>query len=102
MSTPPTPSTTHGPEAPSPEVLDRLDAEGRAEDRGFGTAILLGSAVGIALLCVLCFVAIAVVVGDDVPVWANVGISLWVGVWAGLFLGGTVAVGRWSQRRSGH
>jgi len=30
---------------------------------------------------------------------ALVAISIWTGVWAGPFLGGTVAVGRWSASR---
>jgi len=93
---------THGTEVPSEAELERLDAEGLREDKGFGLAILLGSAVGIVLFGVLCFVAVMLVAGDDISVGANLGISLWVGVWAGLFLGGTVAVGRWSMRRSGH
>jgi hypothetical protein len=29
------------------------------------------------------------------------GIAVWCGIWSGVFLGGTVAVGRWSMRQ-GH
>jgi hypothetical protein len=72
-----------------------------AEDIGFGKAILWGSIIGIVVFGLMCFVAIRIV-GSSISVIADVGISLWVGIWGGLFLGGTIAVGRWTMRQTGH
>jgi hypothetical protein len=87
-----------GPVAPSPApTTDEID-------RGFGAAIVWGSIVGIVVFAVL--IAIGTVlaarsVGVDLEAGAVAAIAVWTGIWGGLFLGGTVAVGRWSMRQ-GH
>jgi hypothetical protein len=80
--------------------LDELEATGREEDRGFGQAIAYGSIVGIVAFTIV--VAIAVkLVAPDLDAGGIAAIAIWTGAWAGLFLGGTIAVGRWSMRQ-GH
>lgn len=91
------PTTTPDDSPDSPDSPDTITAE----DVGFGKAILYGSAIGIVVFGVLCFVTIRLV-GSSISVAADVGISIWVGIWAGLFLGGTIAVGRWTMRQTGH
>ncbi len=73
-------------------------------DRGFGAAIVWGSILGIVAFAVL--IAIGTVlaarsVDVDLEAGAVAAIAVWTGIWGGLFLGGTVAVGRWSMRQ-GH
>ncbi len=73
---------------------DNLE-EGRATDLGFGRAVLVGSAAGI--LVMVAAIALTLHLLDPELSWAGVGgIAVWTGVWAGLFLGGTVTVGRWA------
>lgn len=74
------------------------------EDRGFGLAIVWGSVFGITIFTLLVALVVKLVASGldyDIPAGAIAAIAVWTGVWAGLFLGGTVAVGRWSMHR-GH
>lgn len=94
--------------APAPETTihnppdrEELEAEGLKEDIGFGKAILLGSAAGIVIFGVICYIAVKLIAGSDIGWGADLAISFWVGVWGGLFLGGTITVGLWS-RHHGH
>jgi len=69
-------------------------------DRTYGKAIIIGSVVGILVFTV----AMWLVVKALAPDWSGgaiAGIAVWCGIWSGLFLGGTIAVGRWSMRQ-GH
>ena len=75
-----------------------LDDEGLAEDIGFGKAIVIGSMAGIAVM-VLGLIALMKVLAPDMPIGAVLAVSVWTGVWAGLFLGGTITVGRWAGAR---
>jgi hypothetical protein len=69
--------------------------EGRVTDLGFGRAVLVGSIAGILVMVAAIAVTLHLIDGD--LSWAAVfGIAAWTGVWAGLFLGGTVTVGRWA------
>jgi hypothetical protein len=95
MATTTDPHPTRAPEHASPEEAIT------AEDIGFGKAILYGSLIGIVVFGVMCFVAIRLI-DASISLAADLGISVWVGLWGGLFLGGTIAVGRWSKRRTGH
>ena len=97
--------TTRPVDAPQPQVVPAVDPPRDPAsmtddaDRGFGHAILVGSVAGVIL-----FIAAAwlVVKGVSDLTWGESGvIALWTGAWSGLFLGGTVAVGRWSLRQ-GH
>lgn len=65
-------------------------------DRGFGRAIVLGAVVGIPVFMVI----IAAIVKSqwDMDWPAAIGIATWTGIWAGLFMGGTIVVGRWSSK----
>ena len=69
-------------------------------DRSYGRAIVIGSIVGIVLFTA----AMGLMVKALAPEW-SVGsvavIAVWTGIWSGLFLGGTIAVGRWSMK-NGH
>lgn len=95
--------------SPSAHTSSSIDAHAvppstDEEDRGFGLAIVWGSIFGIAGFTLLVAVAVKLVassMGYDIPAGALAAIAVWTGAWAGLFLGGTVAVGRWSMRR-GH
>lgn len=78
-----------------------IDADvkaGEAEDVGFGKAIIIGAALGIVVISVG-LAALLKVLAPDTPAGAIIGIAAWTGIWAGLFLGGTVTVGRWSGAR---
>ena len=85
------------PLSESPSIDADVEA-GEAEDVGFGKAIVIGAAVGIVVMTVG-LAALLKVLAPDTPAGAIVGIAVWTGVWAGLFLGGTVTVGRWSGSR---
>ena len=75
-----------------------LDDDGRKEDAGFGKAIIVGSMLGIVVMIALIVVTLRLL--DPDLAWGPIiGISAWTGLWAGLFLGGTVTVGRWSGAR---
>jgi hypothetical protein len=79
------------------DQLAELEAEGREQDRGFGRAIAVGSIAGIAVF-IVALAAVVKIVAPELTAAAIAGIAVWTGVWAGLFLGGTLAVGRWSMR----
>ena len=69
-------------------------------DRSYGRAVTVGSILGIFAFIAVLWVAVKLLA----PGW-SVGasgiIAVWTGLWCGLFLGGTIAVGRWSQKQ-GH
>lgn len=83
----------HDP-APDPEHMTD------EADRSYGKAIIVGSVAGIFVFMAAAWLALQALAPD----WsggANAVIALWLGIWAGLFLGGTIAVGRWTMRQ-GH
>jgi hypothetical protein len=90
--TPVVPSA-HGA-APDPSIMvDDVDVS-------YGKAIVIGSVVGIVLFTA----AMWLMVKALAPEWsagAVTIIAVWCGIWSGLFLGGTIAVGRWSMKQ-GH
>ena len=69
--------------------------EGRATDLGFGRAVIIGSIAGILVMVAAIAVTLHLL-DPDLSAAAVIGIAAWTGVWAGLFLGGTVTVGRWA------
>lgn len=83
----------HDP-APDPSIMvDDVDLS-------YGKAILIGSVVGIIVFTA----AMWLVVKALAPEWSGGAVAIiavWCGIWSGLFLGGTIAVGRWSMRQ-GH
>jgi Mg/Co/Ni transporter MgtE len=81
---------------PVPDPASNLDDT----DRTYGRAILAGAGAGIVLF-IVAVAAVVKALAPDWPMGAVVGIAVWTGAWTGLFLGGTVAVGRWSLRQ-GH
>ena len=61
-------------------------------------AFVHGVAIGFPLVWALMVVLVRVAAPD----WAlgpAIGIGLWVSIWTGMFLGGTVTVGLWSHRQ---
>jgi hypothetical protein len=69
-------------------------------DRSYGKAVIIGSVVGIVLFTIGAWLVLQALAPD----WSggpNAIIAIWMGIWSGLFLGGTIAVGRWSMRQ-GH
>jgi len=76
---------------------ENLD-EGRETDLGFGRAVLYGSIAGIIVMVVALAVTLRIL-DPDLSMVGILGIAAWTGVWAGLFLGGTVTVGRWAGRQ---
>ncbi len=83
----------HDP-APDPSIM--VDGT----DVSYGKAIVIGSVVGILLFTA----AMWLIVKALAPEWsagAVTVIAVWCGIWSGLFLGGTIAVGRWSMKQ-GH
>ena len=73
---------------------------GKQEDMGFLKAVLLGSGVGILIMTVV--MAVTMLVFDpDALRGTTLAVAIWTGIWAGLFLGGTVSVGLWAHKRHG-
>ena len=70
-------------------------------DRSFGKAVITGSIIGIILFIAAVWVGVRAVAPAEWPAGAITAIAVWTGVWCGLFLGGTVAVGNWSLKQ-GH
>ena len=85
------------------ENMDEMTAEGKAEDMGFAKAILLGSAIGIAIMMAIMGLTMKVFAPDAITGTAA-AVAVWTGLWAGLLLGGTVSVGMWAHKRhtAGH
>ncbi len=72
------------------------------EDMGFAWAMIRGSAIGIVFFIVVIFAMVWFLNARSDGTWdpAAIGvIALWTGIWAGLFLGGTVSVGLWAHKR---
>jgi len=86
-------ASVHQP-APDPSTMvDEVDVS-------YGKAIVIGSVVGILLFTA----AMWLIVKALAPEWSAGSvtvIAVWCGIWSGLFLGGTIAVGRWSMKH-GH
>ena len=93
-------------EQATPEVplRDRAPAKPTAQvdevDTSYGRAVAIGSVVGIVLFSAAMWIAVRLL-APDWPAGAVTAIAVWCGTWSGLFLGGTIAVGRWSMRQ-GH
>jgi uncharacterized membrane protein YczE len=69
--------------------------EGHQTDLGFGRAVVVGSLAGILVMVVAIAVTLHLL-DPDLSTAGVIGIAAWTGVWAGLFLGGTITVGRWA------
>ena len=66
-------------------------------DRGFGRAIVVGSVIGVLVWGAV--LALTVKLANPDAVTGDIlAIAAWVGVWGGVFLGGTVSVGLWSHK----
>lgn len=87
----------HSPALRSPEI-EALEADGRAEDRSYGRAVLLGVAGGILAWTAIVF-GVLRVLQPDLGAGPTLGIAVWVGIWTGMFLGGTITVGLWADKR---
>lgn len=75
-------------------------ARAEAVDRSYLHAIGVGALVGIVAFIAVAWVAVKAL-APDWPAGAVLAIAGWTGLWSGMFLGGTIAVGRWSARQ-GH
>jgi hypothetical protein len=94
-------ASVHQP-APDPSIMVDDTALPMVDevDVSYGKAIVIGSVVGILLFTA----AMWLIVKALAPEWsagAVTVIAVWCGIWSGLFLGGTIAVGRWSMKH-GH
>jgi len=81
---------------PAPDPAMMVDEA----DVSYGKAVAIGSVAGILLFTVAMWLAVKALA----PEWsagAAAAIAVWSGIWSGLFLGGTIAVGRWSMKQ-GH
>jgi hypothetical protein len=83
--------------ATAASTTENID-EGRATDLGFGRAVIWGSIAGILVMVVALAVTLRIL-DPDLSIGGILAIAAWTGVWAGLFLGGTVTVGRWAGRQ---
>ncbi|CAB4616338.1 unannotated protein [freshwater metagenome] len=94
------PRVVAGIAAPEPlEVSPAATTD--AADRSFGRAIISGSIIGIVLFIAAVWAVVRAIAPPEWPAGAVTAIAVWTGLWCGLFLGGTVAVGRWSLEQ-GH
>jgi hypothetical protein len=80
-------------QAASAPVIDETDIS-------YGRAIVIGSSIGILVFTAIVAAAVKLAV-PDMAGGAVAVVAIWTGIWCGLFLGGTIAVGNWS-RRQGH
>lgn len=64
----------------------------------FGRAIVFGALVGFPVLALLIALVVRVFAPSTEPV-AILGIAVWVGLFCGPFLGGTITVGLFSNRQ---
>lgn len=71
-----------------------------AADRSYGRAVVVGSVAGIVVFIALLWVVVKMI-APDWSIGASGVVAIWTGLWCGLFLGGTIAVGRWSHNQ-GH
>jgi hypothetical protein len=81
---------------PTPDPSTMIDEA----DISYGRAIVIGAVIGIVLFTA----AVWLIVKALAPEWSSGAaaiIAVWTGIWSGLFLGGTIAVGRWSMK-NGH
>lgn len=66
-------------------------------DKDYTRAILLGIVVGVPLLAVVAFVAFRIAV-PDTSTGDLASLAIWTGLWAGVFVGGTIAVWNYVRR----
>lgn len=66
-------------------------------DKDDTRAILLGIVVGVPLLAVVAFVAFRIAV-PDTSTGDLASLAIWTGLWAGVFVGGTIAVWNYVRR----
>jgi len=86
------------PDAPTLAASPVIAAEpAESEFRSFGLAIVLGILIGIPVLAGLVAAGVWFAAPDTDPI-AIAGIALWVSLFCGPFLAGTVTVGLWSSR----
>ncbi|MBI2706156.1 MAG: hypothetical protein HYX32_12815 [Actinobacteria bacterium] len=84
-----------------PRIEEVAGAEREPPERefaGFVKAVGLGVLIGLPLMMAI----VGGLVKVAAPDWALgpiLGIALWVSIWTGVFLGGTVTVGFWSKRQ---
>jgi hypothetical protein len=100
---PPDPAGLPGPVAADPLTADLAPDHHPMVDTvdvSYGRAIVVGSIVGIVVFSIAMWVVVKAL-APEWPAGAAAGIAGWCGLWSGLFLGGTIAVGRWSLRQ-GH
>jgi hypothetical protein len=64
----------------------------------FAKAVLSGSAIGIVIMMVIMGLTMKVFAPDAIT-GSAAAVAVWSGLWAGLFLGGTVSVGLWAHKR---
>lgn len=83
-----------------PEIEAQAAPTNDEADRSFGRAIVVGSVLGILGFIALLWVMVSMI-APDWSLGATGIVALWTGLWCGLFLGGTIAVGRWSHNQ-GH
>ena len=83
--------------SPAPTAGTELPPSTDDIDRGFGLAIVVGAIFGIIAMSAL-MTGITYAIDPDMGWGAAAAVGVWCGIWAGLFLGGTVKVGRWSAK----
>lgn len=68
------------------------------EFAGFVKAVGLGVLIGLPVMIAIVS-GLVKVAAPDWELGPILGIALWVSIWTGVFLGGTVTVGFWSKRQ---
>lgn len=92
---PPVAAATSALVLPRAKLKDPCQEE--PEFAQFVKAIGLGVAIGVPVLAAIIF-GIVMLAAPDWGIGPAVGAAVWVSLWSGLFLGGTVTVGLWSNR----
>lgn len=95
LSRPKTATATVGAVAIPEHVSNESD---EAEFGGFVHAIVLGVLIGVPVVGLI-IATIVKLAAPDISVAGLLAITIWVAVWIGVFLGGTVTVGLWSKRQ---
>ena len=98
---PPVSSAATTPVRPdAPQIEAEAAPTTDATDLSYGRAVILGSVFGIVAFIALLWVVVKLI-APDWSVGSTGIVAIWTGLWCGLFLGGTIAVGRWSHKQ-GH
>lgn len=73
-----------------------VEDDGSADPRGFLTHIVVGMLIALPVFIGILFLGVSSTTDRDTT--DVIGVAVWAGMWAALFLGGGLGVGMWLLR----